>query len=584
MKKTRQKEKKSNQTPGRNRRIMMAGLVLAACYLTIAGKAVYLQVIEDSRLKSRASGEYSGSAEFREKRGTIYDVNMRELAASTRVVSIGAHPARIENTKKAASEIARHLDMDAGKVADRLNTDRPFVWIRRDAAPERARELKNQFGSSLALFDNYSRVYPNKTLGAQILGFAGVDGNGLEGLEYYYDRQLSGDVRESTFIRDALGRIFQQSEAKSGQGPGNNLVLTIDRNIQYIAEEALKKTVLKFNGDSGMAMVMVPQTGAVRAMAHYPDFNPNAFTRFPRQTWRNRAITDAFEPGSTLKVFLAAAALESGRCSPATRVDCEDGTYAVGGHTLHDIHPNDELTVAEVIKYSSNIGAVKIAERIGAEKLYNTLSDFGFGEKTGIDCPGETPGQLRHYRNWRPVDHATIAFGQGLSVSAVQLLSAVSAIANNGVLMKPRMVEAITDASGEVVQSFEPEARRRVVTESTARAVKDMMQSVTQPDGTGSQASPRGFRVCGKTGTAQILNSQGTYKNCEYNALFVGFAPAESPELAVLVMVKDPKVSHYGGVVAAPAFAEIVRESFNYMNIAPARELLDHTRAEKEGA
>lgn len=584
MKKSRQKEKKSNQPPGRNRRIMMAGLVLAACYLTIAGKAVYLQVIEDSRLKSRASGEYSSSAEFREKRGTIYDVNMRELAASTRVVSIGAHPARIENPKKAASEIARHLDMDAAKVAGRLNTDRPFVWIRRDAAPERARDLKNQFSNSLALFDNYSRVYPNKTLGAQILGFVGVDGNGLEGLEYYYDRQLSGAVRESTFIRDALGRILQQSEAKSGQGPGNNLVLTIDRNIQYITEETLKKTVLKFNGDSGMAMVMDPRTGAVRAMAHYPGFNPNAFTRFPRQTWRNRAISDSFEPGSTLKVFLAAAALESGLCFPGTRVDCEDGSYAVGGHTLRDLHPNEELTLAEVIKYSSNIGAVKIAERIGPENLYNTLSDFGFGEKTGIDCPGETEGRLRHYRNWRPVDHATISFGQGLSVSGVQLLSAVSAIANQGVLMKPRMVKAITDANGRVVKSFEPEVRRRVVTEATARDVKDMMQSVTETDGTGSQASPRGFRVCGKTGTAQILNSRGTYEDSEYNALFVGFAPAGSPELAVLVMVKDPKVNHYGGVVAAPAFAEIVRESFNYMNIAPARELLDDTRAEKEGA
>jgi cell division protein FtsI (penicillin-binding protein 3) len=576
--------KAKNRVSGRNRRIIVVGCMLAACYMTIAGKAVYLQIFEDNRLSSRASGEYSRSVEFRENRGTIYDANLRKLASSTRVASIGAHPAKIGDHQKAAAAMAQHLDMSSRDVMEKLNTDQPFVWIRRDAPPDRARQLKEQFGSGIALIDNYSRVYPNKTLAAQILGFSGIDGNGLEGLEYYYDQQLSGSVHRSTFVKDALGRIFQRSEARPAEDGGRNLILTIDRNIQYIAEEALKKTVLKFNAESGTAVAMVPQTGAVRAIAHYPTFNPNAFTRFPKQTWRNRAVSDAFEPGSTMKVFLAAAALEAGICSPATRFDCENGTYSVGRHTLRDTHPHEELTVAEIIKYSSNIGAVKIAEAIGPEQLYETLLRFGFNEKTGIDAPGETEGRVRHYRNWRDIDHATIAFGQGLSVSAIQLLSAVSAIANHGVLMKPRMVEAITDASGKTVKSFEPEVKARVISSETARQVRDMMQSVTREDGTGVQAAPEGYPVCGKTGTAQILNAQGTYENCRYYSLFVGFAPADSPELAVLVMVKAPEVNHYGGIVAAPAFAEIIRESFNYLNIAPVTEKPADTRGKGKGA
>ncbi|MBS3731477.1 MAG: penicillin-binding protein 2, partial [Desulfobacterales bacterium] len=386
-------------------------------------------------------------------------------------------------------------------------------------------------------------------------------------------------------VKDALGRIFQRSGPEKPAEEGKNLVLTLDANIQYITEEALKKSVLKFNAESGMALVMKPQTGAIRAIAHYPEFNPNAFTRFPRQNWRNRAITDSFEPGSTFKIFLAAAALESGLYTPETIVDCENGRYSIYGRVIKDTHPYDELTLTEVIKYSSNIGAVKIAEAIGPKTLYDNLRDFGFGEKTGIDCPGETAGRLRHYRNWRGIDNATIAFGQGVSVSAVQLLSAVSAIANHGVLMKPRIAKAVTNPDGSIAESFEPEMMRRVISADTADQLKEMMRAVTRPDGTGRHAAPEGYAACGKTGTAQILNHQGTYKNSEYNALFAGFAPAESPELAALVIVRAPKVNHYGGKVAGSAFAEIIRESFNYMNIAPTVARNSGNRGdEKEGA
>ncbi|MFP3998422.1 MAG: peptidoglycan D,D-transpeptidase FtsI family protein [Desulfobacterales bacterium] len=577
-------EKEKERIVRRNRRIVLVSCFLVLCYLVIACKAFYLQVFEEARLSERASGEYSHSVEMREKRGTIYDANSRELAVSTGVVSIGARPHLIPDSVKAASVLSKNLDLNRDRVLEKLNSDKRFVWIQRDASPERAEAVNRKIGRGLELVNTYSRVYPNKDLASQILGFSGVDGNGLEGIEYYYDKYLKGDVRQWTVVKDALGRIFHKTGPGEQGGEGKNLVLTIDSNIQYTAEEALKKSVLKFNSESGIAVVMEPRTGAVRAIAHYPGFNPNAFARSPKGIWRNRALADEFEPGSTVKIFLAAAALESGLYGPGTMVDCEGGEYATDNFTIRDTKPHEELNLQEVIKYSSNIGAVKIAQAIGPKTLHDTLRDFGFGEKTGIGFPGETSGRLRHHNNWRKIDNATIAFGQGVTASALQLTTAVSAIANQGVLMKPRIVEAITNPDGSVYKRFKPEAVRRVISPETANKVKVMMAAATEPDGTGSQAAPEGYRVCGKTGTAQILNSRGTYEGSEYNAVFAGFAPVESPELAVLVVVRNPKVGHYGGMVAGPAFAEIVRESFNYMDIPPIVAKHGNIREKKEGA
>ncbi|MFW6334200.1 MAG: peptidoglycan D,D-transpeptidase FtsI family protein [Desulfosalsimonas sp.] len=570
---------------GTGRRILVICCFLALCYLVIGARAVYLQVFEGPSLSERASGEYSRRIEMRDKRGTVYDTNLRELAVSTGVVSIGAHPRRISNPRRVSAVVAEKLDLDKNRVLEKLSSERPFVWIHRQASPERAEEVKQEVGAGLELVNTYSRVYPNRELAAQVLGFSGIDGNGLEGVEYYYDQHLKGDMRQWTVVKDALGRIFQKTgSGDENGGEGRNLVLTIDANIQYTAEEALKNSVLKFNAESGMALVMEPATGALRAVAHYPSFNPNSFGQFPKETWRNRAVGSEFEPGSALKVFLAAAALDSGLYGPNTEIDCEGGKYETEKFTIKDTRPHEKLTLREVIKYSSNIGAVKVADSIGPKALYDTLRDFGFGEETGIDASGEASGRLRHYSSWRPIDNATIAFGQGVTVNAVQLLSAFSAIANQGVLVKPRLAEAIVEPDGGVYKRFEPEPVRRVIEADTAEQLKNMMQAVTEPDGTGPQASPEGYRVCGKTGTAQILNSRGTYEDSEYNAVFAGFAPVDSPELAVLVVIEAPKVGHYGGMVAGPVFAEIVQESFNYMDISPAAAGNAGETGEGEGA
>lgn len=556
----------------RNQRILAIGCVFTFFYLIIGLKAFYVQIIQDTDLSQRASCEYKKAVKSKGRRGTIYDVNMKELVVSTRITSIGAHPRNMEAPLRVADTIAAHLDVSQRTVRRQLSKDAAFVWLDRNASPMQAEALRSLDISGLEYIPDFCRIYPNKTLAGQVLGFSGVDGKGLEGLEYYYDDYLRGNQLQRTIARDALGRIFHRESEGQPDYEGKNLILTIDSNIQYIAEKAIEAAVTEYGGKSGMAVAMVPQTGAIRAIAHYPAFNPNSFGEFSRDTWRNRAITDQFEPGSVMKVFMAAAALESGIFSPQSVVDCENGSYRTGGHVIHDTHPHEKLTLKEVIQFSSNIGATKVAERVGAKRLYETLGAFGFGEKTGIDCPGETEGRLRHYQGWRTIDHANIAFGQGVSVSAVQLISAVSAIANHGIMMKPRIVKAITGANGQIIETHDPESRGRAISAGTAAVLKEIMFSVTSTEGTGSRAVPAGYTVCGKTGTAQKINTRGTYEDCEYNGVFMGFSPKVSPELAVLVIIDEPQKHHYGGVVAAPAFKKIVLESFNYMDISPHQD------------
>lgn len=560
----------------RNRRIIFIGCFFTALYIIIGFKAFYLQVIRDDALSARASSQYQKDLKCRGKRGSVYDVNFRELAVSAAVVEIGVHPQDVKikgnktsSKRELAGIIAKTIKLDKNSLYKKLISTEPFVWLDRRVTPGKALALQSLGIKGLEYFPTFCRVYPHKTLAAQLLGFSGTDGDGLEGLEQYYDEELKGDIRQWTIIRDALGRIFDTQEVCAPDYNGNNLILTIDSTIQYIAEKALKKSVEENNAKCGLVVVMAPETGAIKAIANYPTYNPNAFNVFPKESWRNRVLTDSFEPGSVMKVFLVAAALELGMFNPETMVNCENGQYRIGRNVIHDTHSYDILSVHDIIKYSSNIGAAKIAEIIGPEALYNTLRNFGFGEKTGIDCPGEAKGILRHYQTWKKIDNATIAFGQGVSVSAIQLVTAISAIANHGVLMRPYIVKAITDEHGKIVKSFVPTERRNAIMPETAIALRDMMQAATEPDGTGGQAVPAGYTVCGKTGTAQKINANGNYRNCEYNGVFVGFAPARSPALAVLVVIDEPQKHHYGGIVAAPAFREIVHETFNYLNIPP---------------
>lgn len=565
----------------RNRRIAFIGVVFTLLYAVIGVRAFYLQVIQEDMLSGRASREYLKALNQKGKRGPIYDAKFRELALSTNIVSVGVHPQWIKDKPAKAAVIADRLGMNRHEIEHLLRARNRFTWINRNVAPVHAAALQDEKIHGIEFFPAYCRVYPNKTLAAQLLGFTNIDGKGIEGLEYFYNDCLTGKIMEWTIVKDALGRILNHEGVCQPSHAGRGLILTIDAAVQHISENALQRVVEENNAKSGMAVVMEPKTGAVLAIAHFPAFNPNSFSAFPMENRRNRAVADQFEPGSTLKIFLAAAALESKLFTPDSVIDCENGRYRIGRNTIRDTHPYEDLTFCEVIAKSSNIGTAKVAQQIGPAALYHTLVNFGFGEKTGVNCPGEATGRLRDYRAWKPIDHATIAFGQGITVTAIQLAGAVAAIANNGILMKPRIVKAIRDANGNIVESFEPEVQRRAISSQTAQLLKMMMRAATEKGGTGTLAAPVGYTVCGKTGTAQKLNDQGNYQHCEYNAVFAGFAPIDAPELAVVVVVDEPHRQHFGGLVAAPAFREIVHESFNYLNIPPepAADRLDVSRA-----
>jgi len=549
-------------------RIRILGSIMYALFFLMAGKAIYYQVFLSEWLADKAVSQYEKVDVFSGKRGNIYDASNRKMAVSIDVVSVGVHPKKIRDVRTTIKALSEVLHVDRRELINNLYSTKPFIWIKRQITPKESKLLADLNLPGIVLIPEYSRFYPNKFLGAQVVGFCGLDGKGIEGVEYYYNTQLQGTEDRVKVLKDALGRRFESEKTIVSDSNGNNLVLTIDGAIQYITEKALEEAVLGFSGKSGMAIVMNPRTGGILALAHYPSYNPNAFREYSKGELRNRALTDPFEPGSTMKIFSVAAAIESGICKPTTVFNCENGAFHVGTNVVHDTHSYGMLTVQDIIKYSSNIGAIKVGQAVGAEILYKNLRNFGFGEKTGIDCAGETPGVLAPYTKWRKIDAGTIAFGQGISVSAIQLITATSAIANGGILVKPHLVHSVTDANGQVIKKVEPTPVRRAISTETARTIRQMMKEVITTGGTGVNAALEGYAVCGKTGTAQKIEN-GSYARGKYVSSFIGFVPADYPEAVILVVVDEPQKRYYGGTVAAPAFKRIALETLGYLNISP---------------
>lgn len=552
------------------RRAAVIGGLFLIWLVAIGVRAGYWQIYRGEWLQNQAVGQVQEELTIHGKRGTIYDAQHQAMAVSIETPSIAAYPGSIQNKSKAAARLAKALRLKRSEIQRRLTSGRHFVWIKRQASPKEAQAVRALKLKGVDFLPEHNRFYPNTTLAAQVLGFTGVDGHGLEGLEFYYDRELNGGKRKVTILKDALGRGFDADQLAGLEQAGNNLVLTVDRHIQYIAEQALSEAVARHKATSGMALVMDPQTGALLAIAHNPVFNPNTYRKYHRSSWRNRAITDPFEPGSTMKIFSVASALETGKLSPSTIFYCENGSYLIGNHEVHDTKSYGWLSMQQIVKYSSNIGAVKLVEKIGSRTLYDSLTDFGFGRRSRIDCPGESPGSVANYQRWTAVDAGAIAFGQGVSVTALQLIAAVAALANDGMMMQPYIVQAVTDPNGRLLRNVEPKAVKQVVSTKTARTVRRIMRTVITPGGTGVEAELEGYEVCGKTGTAQKIDENGRYAANKYVASFVGFAPAKQPALAVLVIVDEPQGTYYGGLVAAPAFKKIIKESLSYLNIAPS--------------
>jgi cell division protein FtsI (penicillin-binding protein 3) len=552
-------------------RTALVGAVFGLLLAGIGAKAVHVQIVHGTWLSDKALRQYQKSFKTVGQRGTIFDAKNRELAVSINLVSIAAYPTRIKDKAATAAALAGILKIDRRQLTARLTqSNKPFVWLQRHVNPRKAEKVRKLAIEGLDFIPEHSRAYPHRSVAAQVIGFAGIDGRGLEGVEYLYNNRLKGDQGKYKFFKDALGRRFDDPSGDNRSIRGHNLYLTIDRTIQYNVEKILMQTVNRYKARSAMGIVMDPQTGAILAMANVPLFNPNDHNQSPNWYWRNRTVADRFEPGSTMKIFSIAAALETGAFRANTRLYCENGEYAIGRNIVHDTKPHEWLTVSDIVRLSSNIGAVKVGEKIGPERLYATLKEFGFGTRTGINCPGETTGRLAPYKRWSKIDAGAISFGQGLSVSALQLAAATGAIANGGVLMRPYIVARVTDTRGREIEAYGPEPVRRVVSAGTAAIVARMMQSVVG-NGTGTLAALNEYQVSGKTGTAQKTDKSGGYASDKFIASFTGFVPSEKPELVILVVVDEPEESHYGGTVAGPAFRKIAETTLDYLNIAPAK-------------
>lgn len=548
-------------------RIFVAFSFFLVFFGLILLRATQVQVINGQALNKKAKSQHFSSITIESKRGNIFDRRGRELAVSLDVDSIYVQPRRVTNVSKSSRVLSNALYIDETKAKQYLNSPRQFVWVKRQVDLEGSVRKEITSMDGVGIVKEGRRFYPNGVLASNLIGFTGVDSKGLEGVELQFDKFLKGESTVVKIERDARGNIsyFEDVATKT---QGFDIELTIDKNIQYISEKALKKAIKKTEASAGIVVVMDPNTGEVLSMANYPTFDPNNFKSFEPYQWRNRAITDSFEPGSTLKPFVVAAAIEEELIGPNDIFYCENGKYNVYDKTIHDVEDYGWLSVANIIKHSSNIGMAKISDEIGGQILYNYLKGFGFHDKTGLGLPGETRGILRHYKRWSPVALNNISFGQGVSVSALQMANAFSVLANGGYLMRPYVVKEVQSVEGVVVLENNPSVVRRVISSDTAEKVKSMLVAVTDEDGTAPKARVRGVSVAGKTGTAQKANLiEGGYYRDKYITSFVGYFPADNPVYTILVAIDEPQKYRSGGLSAAPVFAEIAEQILHYKGV-----------------
>ncbi len=545
-------------------RIVTLLVFFLVLFIALISRALQLQILSGKTLKNIAETQHTKTLQLQPERGIIFDRNGEKLAATVMVDSLCADPSKIADLRGVAGEVAPILNTDRGKILQKLTGARNFCWLARRIPPEQAASIEALDVEGLFLVKEPKRFYPNGELAGHLLGFVGLDSSGLEGLEARYDRYLKGTPGKLVWTRDAKGKKLFPRIAKASltqEDESANIILTIDSRIQYLVESHLKEAVRSKGAKGGFAIVMDPKTGEILAMANEMAFDPNNFGAYSGERGKNKAITDCFDPGSTFKPFMAAGALEEGVAKETDRFYCENGNYVVGDRTFHEANRarHGTLTLHDIIKYSSNIGSIKIAERLGKEKFYRYIKDFGFGSKTEIDLPGESPGLLRPVQNWTRVDAATIAFGQGISVTAVQLITALSAIANKGVLMKPYVVRGLVDKQGQIMKVNAPTVVRRVVSPATAKRITAILTDVVgSQDGTGKKAQIVNVAVAGKTGTSQKFDfARHVYSSERVRTSFMGFFPADDPQIAILVILDEPQRDKWGGMAAAPVFKNI---------------------------
>ena len=555
---------------GLRSRTLIFAACLACAFVVLLARLTYLQIWKHDEYSRLAENQHAKTVPLRPKRGPILDRNGQPLAVSSRADTLYVTPAKVEDAPRLAVRLAPILGEPAREVLRKLTVTRKFAPVRRRLPPDVARAVRELRDPSLTLVEDSLRLYPNRELAAQLVGFEGAEGKGLAGMEQAWDAHLAGVEGRAVVERDALGRevtgapiVLKPSVA--GQG----IVLTIDATIQYLAEKEVDAAWRRTRAKSAMAVAMDPRTGEILAMAIRPTYNPNAFGSATDDDRRARAVTDPFEPGSTFKVIMAASALEEGVIHPTDRIYGENGAITVANATIHDWKRYGWLTFTEVLQNSSNVGSIKVGLMLGKERYYKYITGFGFGAPTNLGLPGESRGQLRPPGQWSGLSLATMSIGQEISVTAVQMVAAFSAVANGGRLMQPQIIRAVLDGQGREVRSFEPIAVRQVISPDTARTLTEMMVNVVR-NGTGHNAAIPGYDVAGKTGTAQKMDpATKRYSRAPGVLSFVGFVPADDPRLAMIVLLDEPKNEKWGSEAAAPIFSAIGRETLRYLNVAP---------------
>ena len=553
----------------RGRRYVLLLLLLCG-FGVVLFRLVTLQVWQAAELSVQADRQHQKTVSLEGARGTIVDRHGKILAMNVEVPSVFGVPTTVDSPLKTARQLSPILHVRTDELEQKLRQDRRFVWLARKLDPEQGRRLDRLSLDGIGVVMEGRRFYPKGPLLAHVLGFSGMDGEGLEGVEHRYEPDLHGEKRMMVLQRDALGHtVFPKGMMEGSPTPGHSLTLTIDEVIQYIAERELEDAVSHAQAKSGTMIVLDPKTGAVLAMAVSPRFDPNVVSGLSRDRWRNRALTDAYEPGSTMKAMMAAAAIEERVVRPNTMVFGEHGHMTVSNTVIHDHERLGWVSFAQVIQKSSNIGAAKTGMALGEQRLYRYLQAFGFGQRTEIDLPGEGAGLVRNPKDWGRRSVASISMGQEIGVTPLQMVSAVAALANGGVLMKPYVVSEIRDAEGQILRQIPPQARRRVVSSETARSVTKILEGVVT-DGTGAKAAIPGFRVAGKTGTAQQMDDRTkTYSTSRFVASFAGYVPSDNPRLAMIVIIDEPQDKKAsGGSVAAPVFSRVGEQVLSYLGVS----------------
>ncbi len=548
-----------------SRRAQFLFIGILAFFIFLSFRLAFLQTVNFTSLTAKAELQGRLIQELTPFRGRILDRNGEELAIDVQLYSLAANPRKIKNPENLAQYLSKTLNLSLEFVRDRLSRDKEFVWLKRQLSPDETDEIQAQNLSELILRPEWSRVYPNGDLAAQVIGFANIDNVGLEGIEARYESYLKGVAGYKSSIKDVRRReVVSRQRVLVMPTDGFDIQLTLDAVLQHAADKLLDQACQKYNALGGALVVMDALNGDVLALSNNPRVNLNDSRNSDASQRRNRAITDMFEPGSIFKLITMCAALEENIVKPTDVVFCENGQWKTGGRVLHDAHPYGDLSVVDVLVKSSNIGTAKIAIKIGKEKLYAMIKNFGFGNRTGIDLPGEINGLITHPKNWSATSISSVPMGHEVGVTAIQMVTAVSAIANGGLLPKPRIVSHIGPRDGEVVKAFMPQIQRRVLSEEVSEIVKNMMIQVVQR-GTGRNARVEGELVGGKTGTAQKLDENGAYSHSNFISSFAGFIEHDGRIFAILASIDDPKPQYYGGTVAAPIVGAMAKVIANYL-------------------